>query len=277
MPAEFPPEVLAEASEAVADPPPAGAGRDRAAVLHRRPGGLQGPRPGDVPGAHGRRLPRPLRHRRRAVLGRGRAARSTARPGAAARRIYAPDRSTPLHPETLSEDAASLLPGEARPAFVWDLRLDGDGRGVAAEVYRAMVRSVERMDYEGVQAAVDAGTADERLLLLKEVGERRIALEQARGGANLPMPEQEVTMQDGRYLVGFRPPVPAEDWNAQISLMTGMAAAEMMLQAPRRHPAHHARAGGPHGGAVPPAGPRPRRHLARGQPVRRVPALPRPQ
>ena len=66
--------------------------------------------------------------------------------------IYSPDRSTPLHPETLSEDAASLLPGEARPAFVWDLRLDGDGRGAAADVYRAMVRSVERMDYEGVQA-----------------------------------------------------------------------------------------------------------------------------
>ena len=100
------------------------------------------------------------------------------------------DQQPPLHPETLSEDAASLLPGEARPAFVWDLRLDADGQGLAAEVYRAMVRSVERMDYEGVQAAVDGGTDDERLLLLREVGERRIALEQARGGANLPMPEQ---------------------------------------------------------------------------------------
>ena len=127
---------------------------------------------------------------------------------------------------------------------------------MAAEVYRAMVRSVERLDYEGVQAAVDAGTADERLLLLKEVGERRIALERARGGANLPMPEQEVTMQDGRYLVGFRPPVPAEDWNAQISLMTGMAAAEMMLRARvgilRTMPEPEGRTVGP----VPPAGPR---------------------
>ena len=94
-----------------------------------------------------------------------------------------------------------------------------------------------------MQAAVDDGTADERLLLLKEVGEQRIALERARGGASLPMPEQEVD-DAGRPLPrsASGPPLPAEDWNAQISLMTGMAAAEMMLQAQRRHPAHHARA-----------------------------------
>jgi exoribonuclease R len=230
VPAEFPPEVLAEASEAVANPrlperdetalpfftvDPAGSkDLDQAMFLERTDGGYRVRYAiADVPSW---------------VVAGGAIDRETRRRG---QTIYAPDRSTPLHPETLSEDAASLLPGEVRPAFVWDLRLDGEGRGVAAEVYRAMVRSVERMDYEGVQSAVDDGTADERLLLLKEVGERRIALEQARGGANLPMPEQEVTMQDGRYLVGFRPPVPAEDWNAQISLMTGMAAAEMMLQA----------------------------------------------
>jgi len=46
------------------------------------------------------------------------------------------------------------------------------------------------------------------------------------------MPEQEVGVdQDGNYLLALRPPVAAEDWNAQISLMTGIAAAEMMLHA----------------------------------------------
>ena len=108
-----------------------------------------------------------------------------------------------------------------------------------------MVRSVERLDYEGVQCG---GRRRHRrrvgCSLLKEVGERRIALKQARGGANLPMPEQEVTMQDGTATwLGFRPPVPAEDWNAQISLLTGMAAADDHAAGPRRHPAHHAAAG----------------------------------
>jgi VacB/RNase II family 3'-5' exoribonuclease len=146
--------------------------------------------------------------------------------------IYAPDRATPLHPVELSEDAASLLPDRVRPAFVWDMQLDPDGDGTSVDVYRAMVSSKSRLNYAEVQAAVDRGTTDDRLILLKEVGERRIVLERERGGASLPMPEQEVNVdEDGNYVLAFRPPVPAEDWNAQISLMTGMAAAEMMVHA----------------------------------------------
>jgi exoribonuclease R len=146
--------------------------------------------------------------------------------------VYCPDLRVPLHPEVLSEAAASLLPDAVRPAFVWDLRLDSAGLLTSAQVYRAMVRSVERLDYAQVQAAVDAGTDDERFLLLKEVGERRIAQERARGGASLPMPEQQVTARDGGgFTLEFRPLVAAEEWNAQVSLLTGMAAATMMLDA----------------------------------------------
>ncbi len=146
--------------------------------------------------------------------------------------IYAPDHRTPLHPEQIGEDVASLLPNQVRPAFVWDMQLDPDGDGTSVDVYRAMVGSKNRFDYGQVQASVESGTADERLVLLKEVGERRIALERARGGASLPLPEQEVSLDEaGHYVLAFRPPVAAEDWNAQISLMTGMAAAEMMLHA----------------------------------------------
>jgi exoribonuclease R len=146
--------------------------------------------------------------------------------------IYAPDRRTPLHPEQLSEDAASLLPGQVRPAFVWDMQLQPDGDATSIDVYRAMVSSKSRLDYSEVQRAVEGGTADERLSLLKEVGELRIVMERARGGASLPMPEQEVNVdEDGNYVLALRPPVAAEDWNSQISLLTGMAAAEMMLHA----------------------------------------------
>jgi VacB/RNase II family 3'-5' exoribonuclease len=146
--------------------------------------------------------------------------------------IYAPDHRTPLHPEQLSEDVASLLPGQVRPAFVWDMLLDPDGDDTSVDVYRAMVSSKRRLDYVEVQHAVENGTADERLSLLKEVGELRIVMERARGGASLPMPEQEVTVDEvGHYVLAFRPTVAAEEWNAQISLLTGMAAAEMMLHA----------------------------------------------
>ena len=146
--------------------------------------------------------------------------------------VYCPDVRVPLHPEVLSEAAASLLPDAVRPAFVWDLHLDAAGLLTSAQVYRAMVRSVERLDYSQVQAAVDGGTDDQRFLLLKEIGERRIAQERARGGASLPMPEQQVTARDGGgFTLEFRPLVAAEEWNAQVSLLTGMAAARMMLDA----------------------------------------------
>ncbi len=150
--------------------------------------------------------------------------------------VYAPDRRTPLHPTVISEDAGSLLAGQVRPAFVWDLRLDADGEVTSADVGRALVRSTERLDYDSVQRAVDAAAGsgagepdDERLALLRAIGLRRIALEDERGGADLPLPEQEVVVVEGGYDLRLRPPSAAEDWNAQISLMTGMAAADMML------------------------------------------------
>jgi exoribonuclease R len=144
--------------------------------------------------------------------------------------IYCPDMRVQLHPSELSEGAASLLPGELRPAFVWDIVLAADGEGTDVSVYRAMVRSARRYDYEEVQREVDGGTAEECLVLLKEVGEKRVALELARGGASLPLPEQDVT-EDGKggFEVHFRPILPSEDWNAQISLLTGMGAAELMM------------------------------------------------
>lgn len=145
--------------------------------------------------------------------------------------VYAPDGTVPLYPEQLT-DAASLLPQQVRPAFVWDVQLDPDGEGTSAEVYRALVRVRDRFDVGQVQEAIDDGTADERLGLLREVGERRIAMEWARGGASLPMPLQEIRVDDdGACDLALRPPPAVQDWTVQISLMIGIAAAEMMLHA----------------------------------------------
>ena len=104
------------------------------------------------------------------------------------RTIYAPDRRIPLHPTSLSEEAASLLPDRERPAFVWEFRLDVAGRVTSTSVGRARIRSRRQLDYVPVQAAIDAGTADEQLRLLREVGEARLVLERERGGASLNVP-----------------------------------------------------------------------------------------
>jgi exoribonuclease R len=135
--------------------------------------------------------------------------------------VYAPDRKVPLHPPVLSEGAASLLPGEWRPALVWTLDLDAAGELTEAQVVRADVRSVAQHTYEDVPPEVEP--------LLREVGERRIALERARGGVRLAIAEQEVVQEGDTWTVRYRVPLPSEDHNAQISLLTGIAAARLML------------------------------------------------
>ncbi|WP_235436314.1 ribonuclease catalytic domain-containing protein [Arthrobacter sp. RIT-PI-e] len=143
--------------------------------------------------------------------------------------LYAPDGRVSLHPETISEDAASLLPGQDRPAFVWHFRLDASAGVESVTVRRAVVRSRRQLTYGQVQADLDAGTAGEELLLLREIGLLRIRLELDRGGASLNLPRQEITHDGEAYGILTEPALPCEDWNAQISLMTGMAAARMML------------------------------------------------
>ena len=143
--------------------------------------------------------------------------------------LYAPDQNVRLYPPVLSEGAASLLPDETRPALVWTMDVDPTGEGIAVRVGRALVRSRAKLDYVSAQQALDGGTAEEQLRLMREVGILRLQREERRGGVSLPLPEQVITQDDGRYGLRFRAPLPVEGWNAQISLMTGMAAAELML------------------------------------------------
>lgn len=143
---------------------------------------------------------------------------------------YLPDGRAPLHPTVLSEGEASLLPGCDRPAYVWDVRLDPQGEPTGVDLERAMVRSVARLDYPSVQAQLDSGRTSELLRLLETVGRLRLEREADRNGASLALPDQEVTEQDGRFVLSYRPVRPVEDYNAQISLLTGMVAASTMIE-----------------------------------------------
>jgi exoribonuclease R len=144
--------------------------------------------------------------------------------------VYLPDGKVPLHPPVLSEDAGSLLPDQDRPAVVWTIDLDSDGATVAVEVERALVRSRAKLDYARVQADVDAGTAAEPVALLPEIGKLLVERGLARGAINLPTLEQEIEpATDGGWQLRLRAQPPIEEYNAQISLLTGVAAAKIML------------------------------------------------
>ena len=144
--------------------------------------------------------------------------------------LYAPSARVPLHPATLAEGAASLLAdGRPRPAMLWEHRLDSRGEHRAVSLTRALVLSRAKLSYEGVQRDIDRGRAHPSIALLPEVGALRKRLEIDRGGVSLNLPEQEIVEQDGSWQLEFRSLVPVEDHNAQISLLTGFAAARIML------------------------------------------------
>ena len=145
--------------------------------------------------------------------------------------LYAPDENARLYPPELSEGAGSLLPGEPRPSILWTMDVEASGEGVQVDVSRALVRSREKLDYAGVQRSLDDGSASESLQLLREVGLLRQEREARRGGIQLPLPEQAVEKTTNGYAISFRAPLRVEGWNAQISLMTGQAAAQLMLEA----------------------------------------------
>ena len=175
--------------------------------------------------------------------------------------IYAPDAATPLHPEVLSHGAASLLQDAERPACLWAIDLDERGEVVSARVERALVRSRARLSYAQVQAAIDGQSALPQEApadlpeLLAEIGRLRLEREAARGGISMTTPEQVVEVTEAAeatevpgavspaadpdsaerpgpagYRLAYRVPVPAEQYNAQISLLTGMCAARIMVE-----------------------------------------------
>ncbi len=144
--------------------------------------------------------------------------------------LYGADSKVPLHPTVLSEGAASLLPDQERPAFVWTIRLDATGETQEASVERARVRSRQRLDYESVQHEINRAPAGSTLALLKDVGELRMAREAERGGVSLPMPAQEIDVREDIWRLEYREMLPVESWNAQISLLTGFAAASIMVR-----------------------------------------------
>ncbi|MBM7861566.1 RNB domain-containing ribonuclease [Lentzea nigeriaca] len=145
--------------------------------------------------------------------------------------IYLPDGNVPLHPTALSEGAASLLPGVVRPAVLWTFTCSAEGVPSTVEVRRALVRSQAQFDYASVQESLDAGTPHPSVAALAEFGPLRRALARSRGAIELQLPEQEIEPNGSGWKLVTRPRAQVDAWNAEISLMTGMAAASIMLEA----------------------------------------------
>lgn len=154
--------------------------------------------------------------------------------------LYSPDVRAPLHPPVLSEDRTSLLPGRDKPALLWTIDLDAEGRPVDWHLKRAVVRVAEAISYRTAQDRIDrataerppaAGSADAHLVLLSIIGRLRQQREADRGGVSLNLPTQEIVRRQDGYVLAFDQPLRVEGWNAQISLLTGMVSGRTMTDA----------------------------------------------
>jgi exoribonuclease R len=234
LPAEFPAAVLTEAEQVVARPArgearidathlplvtvdPLGAkDLDQAMMIRRRPAG-------------GYRVHYAIADAAAFVRPDGALDREVRRRG---QTLYLPDGTVPLHPAALSEAAASLLPDQVRPAVLWTIDLDGDAVPMRVDVRRALVRSVAQLDFHSVTRSFAYGVPHPSVHLLVEVGRLRRQQAVLRGAIELGLPEQQVEPDGvGGWRLVLRPRLAIEEYNAEVSLLTGMCAAEMMLAA----------------------------------------------
>jgi VacB/RNase II family 3'-5' exoribonuclease len=155
--------------------------------------------------------------------------------------VYGPDRKEPLYPPVLSQGAASLLPDEDRPANLFRFRIDAAGALAETSVERALVRSRAQLTYAQVVEHVSGGERlfagkdwADGLLAMRGFGELRQRVEAERGGVSIPLVDQHVTNLTAHrlgYALEFEQPKESEEWNEQVSLLTGHAAALLMLEA----------------------------------------------
>ena len=155
--------------------------------------------------------------------------------------IYGPDRREPLYPPAISQGAGSLLPEQDRPAILFEFGLGPGAELRSTMVRRALVRSRAQLTYAQVAEHVEGGGTLFRgeewapsLPAMRRFGELRQRIEAERGGVSLPLVQQHVTQLTARrlgYALEFEEPEPSEEWNEQVSLLTGHAAARRMLEA----------------------------------------------
>lgn len=119
--------------------------------------------------------------------------------------VYFPDRVVPMLPEALSNDLCSLRPGEDRACMAVVMDFDADGNKRRHRFVRGLMRSAGRLIYEDVQAAIDGKPNEQCGPLLEPVlkplygAYRMLAKARAhRGPLELELAEWVVEMDDLR-------------------------------------------------------------------------------
>lgn len=107
---------------------------------------------------------------------------------------YMPDLRIPMIPQAISEQAASLVAGEERPALSFRVELDAAGCVTGYAIVRSRVRSAGRLTYDEADASIagQAGAHAPMLADLAAFGALREQMRAAGGAVTIRAPEVEV-------------------------------------------------------------------------------------
>jgi exoribonuclease-2 len=142
---------------------------------------------------------------------------------------YFPERRIPMLPESISEEAASLLPERDRPALSFLVEIGAGGAVVGQSILRSVIRSRAGLDYDEVDARLADGTgphASALAELLAAAGLRESA-RIAGGALALHFPEVEIRVEAGGRIVVERRDSHSSSHRlvAEAMLLAGAAAA----------------------------------------------------
>ncbi len=148
---------------------------------------------------------------------------------------YFPDRRVPMLPPPISEDAASLLPGEERPSLSLFAEVAPDGEVAAFRFAPTRIRVRERLDYDRADREIAEGTG-RWSSLLRDLAEAASARERNReraGAVTVRAPEAEIHLDAyGRPVLERRDPgTPAHRLVAEAMILAGALAARFGIEA----------------------------------------------
>ena len=141
---------------------------------------------------------------------------------------YLPDQKLTMLPPSLGEAAASLLPGEDRPALSFFLEVDPEGALVGGGPVRSIVRAAARLGYDEADAVLASGEGPWAALLRAwaEAAARLEARRAAAGAVRLLAPEVDLRVRDGAVVLERLPAEsPSRRLVAEAMVQAGAAAA----------------------------------------------------
>ena len=127
--------------------------------------------------------------------------------------IYMLDRVIPMLPKELSNGICSLNAGEDRFTLSCTMEIDKDGNIISSDVYKAVIKVTERMNYKDVQKIIDG--SDEEVLeryknyiqdfkLMEELAKILKNKRLERGYLNLDLPESKVVLDNNGHAVDIK-------------------------------------------------------------------------